>query len=67
MSTLKVKFWLFYLQALLTDGLEPIKHNDQEASIENNEIMNKNYYLVRNAGCTRSRSTLKLSLTFLIN
>ena len=28
---------------------------------------NKNYYVVRNAGCTRSRYTLKLSLIFLIN
>ena len=25
---------------------------------------NKNYYVVRNAGCTRSRYTMKLSLIF---
>ena len=26
---------------------------------------NKNYYVVKNAGCTRSRNTMKLSLIFL--
>ena len=29
--------------------------------------VNKNYYVVRNAGCVRSRYTLKLSLIFIIN
>ena len=28
-------------------------------------MYNKNYYVVRNAGCARSRYTLKLSLIFL--
>ena len=32
-----------------------------ESSIE----INKNYYVVRNAGCARSRYTLKLSFIFL--
>ena len=32
---------------------------------EDYEVCNKNYYIVRNAGCTCSRHTLKLSLIFL--
>ena len=36
-----------------------------DLSKQNKPELNKNYYVVRNAGCARSRYTLKLSLIFL--
>ena len=36
-----------------------------DLSKQNKPELNKNYYVVRNAGCARSRYTLKLSIIFL--
>ena len=53
--------------ALAACGLKVPMISGRGLGITGGNMINKNYYVVRNAGCARARYTLKLSLIFLIN
>ena len=64
-STCLISFWsTSRMQRIKENGIRRSWNADDRIRCCN---LNKNYYIVRNAGCARSRYTLKLSLIFLFN